>query len=209
MITPDLKSGHQWDLKRYTQIFHVLVGCISLLIVMFLLENSYGGHIIVNSAAPYCNWLIFASIILAVSIFLVTYYTYNQMMNNRLAIAGFTFLISGVFDTVYLLSYPGMPGLSGISAPSGEAVMFWLLARVANAAGFLILVSMPDQRKDRWEGTGNLQYPCCSSQGLYCLLSYPTAWQAVSMETKGLKPQAILLLLLSLPFMDIIRSVRS
>jgi len=149
MITPDLKSGHQWDLKRYTQIFHVLVGCISLLIVMFLLENSYGGHIIVNSAAPYCNWLIFASIILAVSIFLVTYYTYNQMMNNRLAIAGFTFLISGVFDTVYLLSYPGMPGLSGISAPSGEAVMFWLLARVANAAGFLILVSMPDQRKDR------------------------------------------------------------
>src|SRR5690606_6762315 len=93
--------------------------------------------------------LVFISIILAFSIFLISYYTYYQMLNNRLAIVGFTFLIAGVFDTFHLLSYPDMPELSGMGASSGESIVYWLLAKIVNAAGLFVLVSTPEQRKDR------------------------------------------------------------
>jgi len=149
MITPDVSPGHRLDLKRYREIFLVFAGCISLLIALLILENSRGRHFVIKSATPYCNWLIFSSIILAISIFLVTFYTYNQIVNGRLAIAGFTFLVSGVFDSIYLISYPVNPDISGIVVPSGQTIMYWLLARVVNACGFLMLVSMKDHKKSR------------------------------------------------------------
>ena len=149
MITPDLKSGLRRDFKRYTEIFYVLLGCISLLIAVLLLENKHGGNFVIKSAMPYCFCLVLISSILAFSIFLVTFYTYNQMMNNSLAIVGFTFLISGTFDIVCLLSYTDMSGISGITDPSGKSVLFWLLARIVNAIGFLLLINVSGQRKDR------------------------------------------------------------
>jgi|LSQX01.3.fsa_nt_gb sigma-B regulation protein RsbU (phosphoserine phosphatase) len=149
MITPNAKSSGHWDFKRYNKVLYVLMGCILLLIALLLLEKKHDGHFLINNSTIWYSWLVFISIILAFSIFLISYYTYYQMLNNRLAIVGFTFLIAGVFDTFHLLSYPDMPELSGMGASSGESIVYWLLAKIVNAAGLFVLVSTPEQRKDR------------------------------------------------------------
>ena len=146
MITPDLKSGLRRDFGVILK-FYVLLGCISLLIAVLLLENKHGGNFVIKDALLLLSCPYFLNT--AFSIFLVTFYTYNQMMNNSLAIVGFTFLISGTFDIVCLLSYTDMSGISGITDPSGKSVLFWLLARIVNAIGFLLLINVSGQRKDR------------------------------------------------------------
>lgn len=148
MITPDVKVKHRWDYKRYIEIFYVLVGCISLFVALFLLERKQDGHFFINNTIPWYNWLVFISILIAFSIFLISYYTYYQIQNPRLVVVGFTFLIVGAMDALHLLSYQVLPEQSA-EITSGGSVIFWLMAKLVNAAGFLILVSMPDQRKDR------------------------------------------------------------
>lgn len=149
MITPNAKDNHRWDYKRYREIFYVLLGCIALIIGLSLLEINHNGHFIMNNAAHWYIWINFFSVILSFSIFLISYYTYYQIQNNRLAIAGFTFLVVGVFDSLHLWSLIISSDPLRMETLSGESILYWLLAKLFNAGGLLVLVSTPEQRKDR------------------------------------------------------------
>jgi len=149
MITPNEKSIHRWDFKRYTEILYTLIGCITLIVALSLLEISQKGHFSLDNATPWYGFIDFFAIILAFSIFLISYYTYHQIQNSRLAVVGFTFLIVGVFDAIPLLTCPYIYVPYGMEAVPGKAVIYLLLARLLNAAGLLILVSMPENRKGR------------------------------------------------------------
>lgn len=54
---------------------------------------------------------------------------------------GTLFLFAALMDTAHLLAFPGMPVLAGQS-PEARGIVFWLLARLAMAAGLLSCVVM-------------------------------------------------------------------
>lgn len=149
MITPSAKSDRHWDYKHYSEIFYVLIGCISLVVVLCLLEKNKDVCFFIANTSSWYIWLGFFSIIVAFSIFLISYYTYYQISNIRLAIAGFTFLVAGVFDTLHLLSYSVVPEISGNQMASDLSVIYWMLAKLVTAFGFLFLVSVPEQKKSK------------------------------------------------------------
>jgi len=149
MIKPDARSNERWDYRHFLQVFCVLLCCVSLFAVLLLLENNHDGHITIESLAPWYGWLVFTSLILAFSIFLIIYYTYYQLLDRRLAVVGFAFFVAGVFDTLHLMAYLDVPGFPGAGTSSGKPVTYWLLAKIAYAAGLFLMTVMPEKGRDR------------------------------------------------------------
>lgn len=149
MITPGARSSQRWDFKPYIAIFCVLFTCISLLAALFLLEERHDGHIFMDDTVPWYAWLLFISLILSFSIFLLIYYTYHQLLNQRLAIVGFAFFIAGIFDSLHLMSYLGISSLLAAWNSFGKSLVYWLLAKLTYAYGLFFLVVMPEKKTDR------------------------------------------------------------
>ena len=147
MITPDLTSHDHWDYKRYIEIFYVLVFCAALNVILGFLEISKNTHFIIGNLVSWNSWFEYLSIIVAFSIFLISYYTYYQNTNLRLVIAGFIFLVVAIFDGLRLLTYPDSSEFTGAGNVSGDSTLYWLLSMSTNAIGFLFMVSVPENEK--------------------------------------------------------------
>jgi sigma-B regulation protein RsbU (phosphoserine phosphatase) len=145
MITPDTKHHDRRDYKRYIEIFYVLIFCVVANIILGLLEISRNSHFSISNLTSWHSWFQYLSIIVAFSIFLLSFYTYYQNTNLRLAIAGFMFLVVGMLDVFSMLSSPEVPGL--IYFTLGNPNMYWLLSMLINSAGCLVMVSVPENRK--------------------------------------------------------------
>ena len=147
MITPDLNSRDRWDYKRYKEIFYVLVFCAALNIILGLLELSQNTHFLVTNLFSWHSWFEYLSIIVAFSIFLISFYTYYQNTNLRLIIAGFMFLVVGIFDGLSLLTNTDMHEYTGVGEAFGNSNVYWFMSMLVNAVGFLIMVSVPENEK--------------------------------------------------------------
>ncbi|MFA9423595.1 MAG: MASE3 domain-containing protein [Sedimentibacter sp.] len=102
----------------------------------------------IMSVATYLTWhnlFEFASILAAFSIFIVTFYIYDESGSLRMIILGCAFLVMGSIDIFHTLSYKGMEDffISNISA--NRATTFWILSRIIGSLGILVAVIIPIQ----------------------------------------------------------------
>ncbi|MFU0801310.1 MAG: SpoIIE family protein phosphatase [Xylanivirga thermophila] len=93
----------------------------------------------VFSADVFLSWHIFleiASIVMAFSIFSITFYTFEQSKNLKSIIFACTFFVIGILDIFHFLTYKGMPMF--LTAPSAQkATAFWVISRFTMAVAFL------------------------------------------------------------------------
>lgn len=148
MTAPEVHYRDKWDMKRYRAIFSVLFICFALTLSLILLEVASGRHFFSDSVVLGYNIFEFMSLIVAFSIFLIAFYTYNQSMNMQLVIPGFTFLMAGLLDVLHLIMLQAgntfFEGIQLTRIPEG----LMMLSRGVNAVGFLLLVIVPEKKKN-------------------------------------------------------------
>lgn len=78
------------------------------------------------------NILEFSSVIVAIIIFLLSWYAYSQLGNRREFFLGLAFLVVGVLDFMHALSFFGMPAFVSPNSV-GKAINYWIISRLIQA----------------------------------------------------------------------------
>lgn len=89
------------------------------------------------------NLFEFISILSAMSIFIVTYYTYEESRNVRMIVLGCAFFFMGLLDIFHSLSYKGMADFFIPNISANRATTFWVLSRFIGSAGILTAFFIP------------------------------------------------------------------
>ncbi|OHV07667.1 MASE3 domain-containing protein [Kushneria phosphatilytica] len=109
---------------------------LSLLVVLTLLPRFQ----IFASTAPYLGFHSLTEILCVIVAVLAALAVFNgyKQLSSRLTAVGCLFLLSAGFDTLHLLTMPGMPELFTPNTLN-KAIHFWLLARLSAITGLLLL----------------------------------------------------------------------
>ena len=97
------------------------------------------------SIASYLTWHnIFetSAIIVSMSIFLVSYYTYTQTSRLRTIILGSLLMLVAIVDFGHMLSFKGMPAFFIDNLEANRATTFWIIGRLFYVLFFLLAVFM-------------------------------------------------------------------
>lgn len=140
----DIKTSFTTKKGRFFRIFLILV--TGILLNIFVELNNRFLHLPIFSYNS--NWyfvLVNLSLILSLSIFLVSYYTYPQIKNIRLLITGYTFLTVGLVDWLNLMIFSGVVPFDHTSGNANSILIMWIVARLINAIGFSFLISVNAQ----------------------------------------------------------------
>ncbi|MEW6721281.1 MAG: MASE3 domain-containing protein [Thermodesulfobacteriota bacterium] len=122
------------------------IGGLSRQTKAFLLASALAGLYFISRV----NYLLFhtlaefSGIVIALTVFLLTWNLRRQIRNNFLLIMGISFLFIGSIDLVHTLSYKGMPALFG---PGAEATKLWIAARYTQAFALLVALYFLDRPK--------------------------------------------------------------
>lgn len=106
----------------------------------------------IMSMANYLTWhylFEFISIVVSFSVFVVSYYTYDQTRNLRTVFLGSVFFTIGMIDMFHTLSYKGMPDFFIENVSANRATTFWITARFISAIGFLTAIIIPPRKKSQ------------------------------------------------------------
>lgn len=124
-------------LKKYWEIAIVLLLSLILFCFAAIANNLFNK---VMSAATFLTWhslFEFVSIFSAFSIFIVTYYTYEENRSLRMIIFSCAFLFMGAIDVFHTLSYKGMADFFIANTSANRATTFWILSRMIGSIGLL------------------------------------------------------------------------
>ena len=182
------------SIRHYDKIIIVFVFSL-LMFVVAAYFNSFFEEIM--SVATYLTWhslLEFASILAAFSIFLVTYYIYDESGSLRMILLSCTFLLMGCLDTFHTLSFKGMADFFISNDSANRATTFWIFSRLIGSIGFLEAVSLPANIKckvNKW----NFIVPTLTVVlGLLVIATYyPDVFPAMYKDDTGLTREKILL----------------
>jgi len=130
-------------IKRFDKILIVIIFSLLLFGIAAYYNNIF---IDIMSVATYLTWhslFEFASVLAAFSIFIVTYYIYDESRSLRMVILGCAFIAMGVLDTFHTLSYKGMADFFISNTSANRATTFWILSRMTGSIGVLVAMSIP------------------------------------------------------------------
>lgn len=143
----DKKTSKLVNIKQYKSLF-VVFAISALLFIFAALNNDLFNRIM--SVATYLTWhniMEFSSILISFSIFIVTYYIYEESRNLQAIILGCSFLAMGALDAFHTLSYKGMADFFIANTDANRATTLWILSRFIGSIGFLASVSIPYDAK--------------------------------------------------------------
>lgn len=181
------------NLRKYNRI--VIVFIVSLL---FFGAAAYYNEFFeeVMSVATYLTWhslFEFASILAAFSIFLVTFYVYDESGSLRMIMIGCTFLAMGCLDTFHTLSYKGMADFFVSNDGANRATTFWIISRLIGSIGFLEAVTIPLNVKCRYNKWIFVVPTIIFTVVLLILATYyPNVFPTMYVEGKGLTSAKII-----------------
>ncbi|MDK2798921.1 MAG: phosphoserine phosphatase RsbU/P [Clostridia bacterium] len=104
----------------------------------YLFEDSFARITSIVTFLTWHNIFEFTSIIISFSIFVVTYYTYDQNNNLRSLFLGNTFFTIGLIDFFHTLSYKGMAEFIIPNTDPNRATTFWIISGLIGGTGYLI-----------------------------------------------------------------------
>ncbi|MCX7771816.1 MAG: hypothetical protein N2376_01720, partial [Clostridia bacterium] len=138
MYFTELRKSFISPKGRFFQVFIIFV--ISLMLNILVDINASVVH--VSGIFSYNNlWhhiLVFLSVVISLSVFIVSFYTYPQIRNFRLLITGITFLTVGLLDWLHVLEFTG--SAMDLGTPN-QTLLLWLISRTFNVIGITVVVS--------------------------------------------------------------------
>lgn len=124
---------------RFFQIFITLVVSIVFYLLLVITDSTLNIQEIIP-VNRVCNRIFeIYLLIVSVSIFLVSYFTYPQTKNNNFLIAGFTFLAGGIFYWIIIMGHPLSESV--LDCPK-KTLLIWTIIRLINGICFSILFSL-------------------------------------------------------------------
>nr|WP_300093209.1 MASE3 domain-containing protein [Sedimentibacter sp.] len=175
------------SIKKYDKL--IIVFTVSLLLFGAAAHfNTFFEKIM--SVATYLTWhslFEFASILAAFSIFLVTYYVYDESGSLRMILLGCTFLAMGCLDTFHTLSFKGMADFFISNDSANRATTFWIFSRLIGSIGFLEAVTIPINVKCKYN-KWIFVVPSVITVVVLLIIAtyYPHVFPAMYVEGKGL-----------------------
>jgi sigma-B regulation protein RsbU (phosphoserine phosphatase) len=124
---------------------------ILFVLVVFLALSLINGHIFqdgfskIMNTVTYLIWhntIEIASIIIAIAVFFISYYTYEMTKNFRAVFIGCILLLMAFIDYFHVLSYKGMPDFFSFNV-TNKATTYWVIARLIGGIGFFAAGLIP------------------------------------------------------------------
>jgi len=148
----------------------------------------------VTSYIVWHNVFEFSSIIIAICIFCVAYYSFEQNQNFRYLFLGSMLLLMGFVDFFHTLSFKGMPDFLVPYTSSNRATTFWIIARLIGGFGLFIASIIPVRFKYRFNKVLFFILPILISLFILNLVTYyPGTIPQMYIEGKGLTETKIIL----------------
>ena len=179
--------------KAYTKykqyIILIAIGLIAYFLfeIVGFFEEEFGQ---IMGTANYLTWhylLELISILVSFSVFVVSYYTYDQTHNLRTVFLGSVFFTIAMVDMFHTLSFKGMPEFFIENISANRATTFWILARFISAIGFLIAFIIPPKRKSKIRKEIFLIFPIVIAVFLLSVVTYhPDFFPPMFIEGYGL-----------------------
>lgn len=174
-------------IKKCHGIAFVFIASLLLFICTVRYNNTF---IHIMSVTTYLTWhslFEFLSILAAYSIFIVSYYTYDESSNLRMMLFGCVFLAMGTLDTFHFMSYKGMATFFVPNTTSNRATTFWILSRLIGSIGITAAVFTPVQLKSHLKKGFFVVPTIILVFSLFLLVTYyPDLLPAMFIEDKGL-----------------------
>lgn len=144
----------------------------------------------------------FSCIIIAICIFCVSYYSYEQKQNFRYLFLGSMLLLMGFIDFFHTMSFKGMPDFFVPYTTSNRATTFWIIARLIGGFGLLAASIIPASLKIRCKTVLFFIMPVLISLIILNLVTYhPDFLPQMYIEGKGLTEAKIILEVVVMLFM--------
>lgn len=139
--------------KKNTNNYNEIIFITAISVVLFVITALFNNFFIkVMSIATYLTWhniFEFLSIFASFSIFIVTYYIYDQSGSLRLMILACSFIVMGFIDTFHTLSFKGMADFFIVNDSANRATTFWILSRLLGSLGFLTASLIPANKTSK------------------------------------------------------------
>jgi len=163
-----------------------------LLLDVPFLQSTFSNLVNVDYFLEWHNTLEIASIIFCVSIFCVTYYTYEQTKNFRLLLLGGFLLIVSFLDFFHTMTYTGMPEFL-INNIQNRSTTLWIIARLFGGVAFLLISVLPHSVKFRFKKIIFIIIPISISLIVMCIVTfYPNILPVMFAAGKGITDAKIL-----------------
>ncbi|NLP13509.1 MAG: SpoIIE family protein phosphatase [Clostridium sp.] len=114
-----------------------------------LFEEQFSQVMSVASYLAWHNLFEFTGVLVSLTVFLVSYYTYNQTKNLRSIFLGSVFLIIGMLDAFHTLSYKGMPAFLIKNDGANRATTLWIISRMIAGVGFFAVTFINTEIKSK------------------------------------------------------------
>jgi len=181
-------------IKQYHGITIIFV----LSLLLFACAARYNAIFVqLMSVTTFLTWhsiFEFLSILAAFSIFIVSYYTYEESANVRMILLGCAFLAMGTLDTFHFFSYKGMANFFIPNTSSNRATTFWVLARLIGSIQIAAAEFIPLKHKSDLKKSIFVVPTVLTVLVLFILVTYyPQYFPAMYIEGMGLTPIKIIL----------------
>lgn len=188
------KPGFFKNLRLYDKILATFLFSI----VIYLLAAYYNdAFMLATSVASYLTWhVIFEliGILVAFSIFTVTYFVYDESHSLSMILMGCTFLTMGLLDMFHTFTFKGMADFFIANTTANRATTLWILSRTLGSLGILLAVSIPASLKSSVKkGVFASTASAFTILLLFIATYYPTLFPPMYIEGTGLTPLKIIM----------------
>jgi len=192
------------NIKRFDMIMIVFMFSLLLFVCTAYFNDIFEK---IMSVATYLTWhnlFEFASILASFSIFIVTFYIYEESGSLRMIVLGCAFLAMGALDLFHTLSYKGMVDFFTANTSANKATTFWILSRMIGSIMILVAVNIPIKVKSKIKKWLFIIPTFIIVISMFLLVTYyPDFFPAMFIEGQGLTREKILLEYLIVVFMGI------
>lgn len=190
--------------KYLTLLFATVIFSYLFLECAFMFQDSFSSIMNVASFLTWHNIFETSAIVVSISIFLVSYYTYSQTGRLRTIVLGSLLLLSALVDFFHMLSFKGMPAFFTENLSANRATTFWIIGRLFAVLFFLLAVFMnKDARSKVNKNIFTLSAVILAVVILVTVTYYPGFYPAMYIEGTGLTPVKIILEYIIIFFMVI------
>lgn len=182
-----------------------LIFSITLFRHAYKLQHLFHHVVDIASFLTWHNLFELIDIVVLVSVFVVSYYTYDQARNFKTLFLGSVFLTVGILTLLHTLSYKGMVDFLVSNTGSNRATTFWMLSSMVNGLGILIFCFIPEKRQLKIKKEIFLVGPFLLGIAILILVTYyPSVLPEMYVENVGLTPikialEWIIILMLFIP----------
>ena len=125
------------DKSHYLLIIYVSLISTALFGLVLMFQDYFSDMMSIAAYLTWHNIFEFTAILVCISVFFVSYYTYDQTRGLRMLVLGCVFLVVALLDAFHTLSFKGMPDFFIENTSANRATTFWIISRLFAGVGFI------------------------------------------------------------------------